>query len=326
MRHGAGEVRGPRPGRSRGRLHPSAGRPGQGRRRHLAPAGEAAWSWRSAASTGSPPKGRRPELRRCRSALRFERVNSCKCRNVDPAGKECGAQPAGGRVLRDRSARRGGDASSSPAAACCGSRSNAWRPSSPISGRPGRRRRRPTHARRTRPTPRGLTAACGTRVIEPVSPGVRSGGPAGTGPCRSASTAAPPDFAERFRAFLATKREAAADVEEAVRAIIAEVAAERRPRPDRAHQQVRPHRSRRKPASRSRAAEIEIGLCRLRPQGARCAHARARPHRGLSPPADAAATSASPTRSASSSARAGPRSRRSASTCPAAPRPIPPRC
>jgi hypothetical protein len=29
-----------------------------------------------------------PELRRCRSALRFERVRACKCRNVDPAGKE----------------------------------------------------------------------------------------------------------------------------------------------------------------------------------------------------------------------------------------------
>jgi histidinol dehydrogenase len=35
-----------------------------------------------------------------------------------------------------------------------------------------------------------------------------------------------PDFAERFRAFLATKREAAADVEEAVRSIIAAVAAD----------------------------------------------------------------------------------------------------
>jgi histidinol dehydrogenase len=34
-----------------------------------------------------------------------------------------------------------------------------------------------------------------------------------------------PDFAERFRAFLSTKREAAADVEQAVRAIIADVAA-----------------------------------------------------------------------------------------------------
>jgi len=31
-------------------------------------------------------EGTRPELRRCRSALRFERVNACKCRNVNPAG------------------------------------------------------------------------------------------------------------------------------------------------------------------------------------------------------------------------------------------------
>jgi hypothetical protein len=33
-------------------------------------------------------EGTRPELRRCRSALRFERVTACKCRNVDPAGKD----------------------------------------------------------------------------------------------------------------------------------------------------------------------------------------------------------------------------------------------
>src|SRR5712691_4808859 len=32
--------------------------------------------------------GTRPELRRCRSALRFERVTCCKCRSVDPAGKD----------------------------------------------------------------------------------------------------------------------------------------------------------------------------------------------------------------------------------------------
>lgn len=32
--------------------------------------------------------GMKPELRRCRSALRFERVTGCKCRNVDPAGKD----------------------------------------------------------------------------------------------------------------------------------------------------------------------------------------------------------------------------------------------
>ena len=29
-----------------------------------------------------------PELRRCHSALRFERVNSCKCRSINPAGKD----------------------------------------------------------------------------------------------------------------------------------------------------------------------------------------------------------------------------------------------
>jgi len=33
-------------------------------------------------------EGTRPELRRCRSALRFERVNCCKCRQVNPAGKD----------------------------------------------------------------------------------------------------------------------------------------------------------------------------------------------------------------------------------------------
>lgn len=32
-------------------------------------------------------EGTQPALRRCRSALRFERVTGCKCRNVDPAGK-----------------------------------------------------------------------------------------------------------------------------------------------------------------------------------------------------------------------------------------------
>jgi hypothetical protein len=33
-------------------------------------------------------EGTRPELRRCRSALRFERVNCCKCRHVNPSGKD----------------------------------------------------------------------------------------------------------------------------------------------------------------------------------------------------------------------------------------------
>jgi hypothetical protein len=29
-----------------------------------------------------------PEFRRCRAALRFERVSACKCKHVNPAGKE----------------------------------------------------------------------------------------------------------------------------------------------------------------------------------------------------------------------------------------------
>jgi hypothetical protein len=33
-------------------------------------------------------EGERPELRRCRSALRFERVSCCKCKSVNPHGKE----------------------------------------------------------------------------------------------------------------------------------------------------------------------------------------------------------------------------------------------
>jgi len=32
--------------------------------------------------------GSQPELRRCRSALRFERVLACKCKHVNPAGKD----------------------------------------------------------------------------------------------------------------------------------------------------------------------------------------------------------------------------------------------
>ena len=33
-------------------------------------------------------EGTKPELRRCRSALRFERVLACKCKHVNPAGKD----------------------------------------------------------------------------------------------------------------------------------------------------------------------------------------------------------------------------------------------
>lgn len=43
------------------------------------------FDWESAQGT---PIADRPEYRRRRSALRFERVLSCKCRSLDPAGKD----------------------------------------------------------------------------------------------------------------------------------------------------------------------------------------------------------------------------------------------
>ena len=83
-------------------------------------------------------EGTKPELRRCRAALRFERVKCCKCRNVNPAGKDAVLNllavefsetdpPAGVVNLIFSGGGR------------CGSRSNAWKPSLPIWGRPGRR-------------------------------------------------------------------------------------------------------------------------------------------------------------------------------------------
>src|SRR5262249_34012001 len=35
-----------------------------------------------------PAEGTRPDLSRCRGPLRFERVKCCKCRTVNPAGKD----------------------------------------------------------------------------------------------------------------------------------------------------------------------------------------------------------------------------------------------
>lgn len=43
------------------------------------------FDWESAQGTAIADK---PEYRRRRSALRFERVTSCKCRSLDPAGKD----------------------------------------------------------------------------------------------------------------------------------------------------------------------------------------------------------------------------------------------
>ncbi len=54
--------------------------------------------------------GTRPELRRCRSALRFDRVTCCKCRNVDPAGKNAVLNLLAVEFSEDDCAGRCGDA------------------------------------------------------------------------------------------------------------------------------------------------------------------------------------------------------------------------
>jgi Protein of unknown function (DUF2948) len=43
------------------------------------------FDWMSAADANSEAK---PDYRRCRTALRFERVLACKCRNLDQAAKD----------------------------------------------------------------------------------------------------------------------------------------------------------------------------------------------------------------------------------------------
>src|SRR5262245_27381329 len=114
----------------------------------------------------------------------------------------------------------------SPGAPRCGWRSSVSRSSSPISVHAGPRTSvRNTPSRRRK----GLTRRL-RRAIDPARgwcqrPGARAGFFRGiTGmPIRLDTSA--PDFAARFKGFLAVKREASADVEAAVRAIIDDVIA-----------------------------------------------------------------------------------------------------
>jgi hypothetical protein len=75
-------------------------------------------------------KTKSPEYRRCRTALRFERVVCCKCRGLDRRGKD--AVPAGPFVWK----------------------SSVWKPSSSILARFSRR----WPARTTSPTPKSSKA------------------------------------------------------------------------------------------------------------------------------------------------------------------------
>src|SRR4029077_18481636 len=150
----------------------------------------------------------------------------------------CGAQPAGRRVCRDRRARRGGDPhilrrgsaqarGRVPGGGAC--RSRAILAGGRASSAPGRHRRPGL----TPPSVAGLTFLSALPAVErrDRDTNARAHGrcPGRCGPVRQAMPirldSRAPDFAQRFRALLATKREASADVENAVRAIIADVAA-----------------------------------------------------------------------------------------------------
>ena len=46
------------------------------------------FDWMNAADGQDATGGKSPDYRRCRTALRFERVNACKCRGLDPSNKD----------------------------------------------------------------------------------------------------------------------------------------------------------------------------------------------------------------------------------------------
>ena len=133
------------------------------------------------------------------------------------------------------------------------------------------------------------------------------------------------DFEERFTALLATKREAAQDVDDTVRGIIEDVAA----RGDEAlidYSKSFDHIDLAETGIALTKAEIDAAEARVPKETLAAldlAHARIRAFHERQRPRGSAL---SRTRPASSSAGAGARSNRSASMCRAAPPPIPPPC
>ncbi len=87
----------------------------------------------------------KPEYRRRRTALRFERVLSCKCRDLNPAGKDAVLNLLAVE-FSETNAPSGVVTITFSGGGPCGWRSSAWKPNWPISARPGPRR----HARCTR--------------------------------------------------------------------------------------------------------------------------------------------------------------------------------
>ena len=190
-------------------------------------------------------EGTRPELRRCRSALRFERVNCCKCRQVNPAGKDAVLNllavefaetdaPAGvvtlifsgGGMLRlEVECLEAELADLGPSWPAAERLPGASTPATRCDVRADRPRGldAPHTSHKQGPGPTFVERAAIDRRNRDLSV-TRSVCPLRQAmPIRLDSRA--PDFAQRFRALLATKREASADVENAVRAIIADVAA-----------------------------------------------------------------------------------------------------
>ena len=168
----------------------------------------------------------------------------------------------------------------------------------------------------------GLTAIC-RRAIEQWALGSRPR--PGKPPCPFVSTEAAPISPSDSRDFSPTKREVSADVEAATRAIVDDVAARgdaalieatrKFDRLDLDAGRLARHRGRDRRGGEG-----------LRRRDARRAEIRARPHRGLSSPAIAEGRSLH-RRARRRTRLALERDRmRSASMCPAAPRPIRPRC
>ena len=100
----------------------------------------------------------KPEFRRRRAALRFERVLSCKCRDLDPAGKDAVLNLLAVEFA-ETDAPSGVVTLTFPAGRPCGWRSNAWKPNWPISARPGAGRLSGPRACRRWPAGQGQSEA-----------------------------------------------------------------------------------------------------------------------------------------------------------------------
>ena len=267
-----------------------------------------------------------PEFRRRRAALRFERVSACKCRNCTRRREGPGAEPARGSFEEtDQPAGvvtltfSGGAALAARGRVPRGRTGRSW----PVLGHrllPG------AHVDATAKSSRRPP----NRVDAPARRGPLTGA-TGARPGRTARDADTPRQPIRgfCRALCRFSRHQARDR----RGRRAGGARHHRRRP----QERRPRADRAQPRNSTASISTSSGCaCRRREidaateacdaSRARRADARARPHRGLSPAAEAVRRPLHRSRSASSSATAGPRSRRSASTCRAAPRPIRRRC